>query len=295
MKERDVRSLGQTTQAELRRQAIRMRKACQSRGKIADALGLYLKTITRWSGEHRKRGATVFVAHKRGPKAGEARHLSPTREHARQRMIVEKTPDQLKLAIALWTRRGMCELIKRGLARWMPARTCGEYLKRWGFAPQKPARHGYEQSPAAVRRWMNETYPAIAAQAGEEEVEGVDIHWGDDSSGVRKPAEGSPQSSRGGDQQMGKRSDCRPGCCYGSKGQTPRMSLPARRLVNMFSTVTNQGKVRWMIYRDTLHSAVSIRILERLIKESARNAIQTNTSTATRRHRWEPNARPVTA
>ena len=212
-----------------------MRKAGKSRGEVAAALGVHLKTITRWTGEHKKHGAAVFSARKRGRKPGEARHLSPEQEKALQRMIVEKTPDQLKLAFALWTRRAVCELIEREFALRMPVRTCGEYLKRWGFTPQKPARRAYEQNPAAVRRWMGEAYPAIAAQAREE---GAEIHWGDET---------------------GVRSDCQHGRCYAPKGQTPVVRLPARRFsVNMISTVTNQGKVRWMIYRDTLSSAVFI-------------------------------------
>jgi transposase len=36
----------------------------------------------------------------------------------------------------------------------------------------------------------------------------------------------------------------------------------------MISSVTNQGKVRWMIYRETLTSQVFIRFMERLIKDS---------------------------
>jgi transposase len=28
-------------------------------------------------------------------------------------------------------------------------RSVGEYLKRWGFTPQKPIRRAYEQSPVA--------------------------------------------------------------------------------------------------------------------------------------------------
>ena len=47
--------------------------------------------------------------------------------------------------------------------------------------------------------------------------------------------------------------------------------LPARRFsASMISTVTNQGRVRWMIYRDTLKSAVFVRFLERLIKGAER-------------------------
>ena len=227
-----------------------MRKAGQSRGEVGGALGVQLKTITRWSGEHRKHGAAVLAVRKRGPKIGAARHLSLEQERALQRMIVEQTPDQLKLAFALWTRRAVCELIEREFARRMPVRTCGEYLKRWGFTPQKPARRASEQNPAAVRRWMDETYPSSAAQA---RVEGAEIHWGDET---------------------GVRSDCQHGRGDAPKGQPPVGRVPARRFsVNLISTVTNQGKVRWMVYRDTLNSAVFIRFLERLLKDAARKVL----------------------
>jgi hypothetical protein len=39
-------------------------------------------------------------------------------------------------------------------------------------------RKAYEQSPAAVRKWLDEQYPVIAACA---KVEGAEIHWGDET------------------------------------------------------------------------------------------------------------------
>jgi hypothetical protein len=250
MKERDARRLSQGTQAELRRRAVRMRKSGKSRGEVAVALGVHVKTLTRWTGAHKKRGAAVFAPGKRGRRIGEQRALSPEQEKVIQKMIVEQSPDQLKLAFALWTRRAVCELIEREFGIRMPVRTCGEYLRRWGFTPQKPARRAYEQNPKAVRRWMEETYPGIAAQAKTQKAE---IHWGDET---------------------GVRSDCQHGRCYAPKGQTPVIRLTARRFsVNMISTVTNQGKVRWMIYRDTLTSQVFIRFLERLIKDAGRKVL----------------------
>src|SRR5476649_2381398 len=156
MKERDARSLTQTTQAELRRRAVRMRKDGKSRGEVAVALGVHVKTITRWTGAHKKHGSAVFSPGKRGRRTGEERDLSPEQEKALQKRIVEKTPDQLRLAFALWTRRAVCELMEREFSIRMPVRTCGEYLRRWGFTPQKPALRAYEQKPREVRRWMEE-------------------------------------------------------------------------------------------------------------------------------------------
>ena len=62
-------SVGHPTVLSVRRQADRMRKAGKSRGEVASALGVHLKTITRWSGEHQKRGAAAFSVRKRGRSA----------------------------------------------------------------------------------------------------------------------------------------------------------------------------------------------------------------------------------
>lgn len=61
-------------------------------------------------------------------------------------MIQDKTPDQLKMPYVLWTRKAVMEQIEQEAGIKMPIRTVGEYLKRWGFTPQKPAKRAYEQN-----------------------------------------------------------------------------------------------------------------------------------------------------
>jgi transposase len=63
----------------------------------------------------------------------------------------DKCPDQLKLPFALWTRKAVRHLIKQLWTIEMPIRTVGEYLKIWGFTPQKPLRKAYKQNPEAVK------------------------------------------------------------------------------------------------------------------------------------------------
>lgn len=227
-----------------------MNRQGRSRREVADALGVNIGTVDRWRRERKVRGAKALQPRKRGRRAGSARDLTPAQEEEIQKKIAEKTPDQLKLAFALWTRKAVCELILREYGIKMPVRTCGEYLKRWGYTPQKPARRAYEQNPKAVKAWMEVAYPQIAKQAKEE---GAEIHWGDET---------------------GVRSDCQHGRSYAPKGKTPVVRLRGQRFsTNMISSVTNQGKVRWMIYRDTLNSEVFIRFLDRLAKDSGRKVI----------------------
>ena len=243
--ENDARSLDQKTQAELRRRAHILHKQGKSRQEIADALGVHLKTIDRWRADFRRDGAVALRPKKRGRKEGCERTLTSEQEKEIQNKITEKTPDQLKMNFALWTRRAVCELIRQEYGLSMPIRTCGEYLKRWGFTPQKPAKRAYEQNPQAVAKWMEETYPTIAKESKSQNAE---IHWGDET---------------------GVRNDCQHGRGYAPKGQTPILRKKAKRFsTNMISSITNQGKVRWMIYRETLTSEVFIRFMERLIKDS---------------------------
>jgi hypothetical protein len=69
-----------------------------------------------------------------------------------QKTIYDKCPDQLKFPFALWTRKAVQQLIKHLWSLDMPVRTVGEYLKRWGFTPQKPLRRAYKQNPKAVKK-----------------------------------------------------------------------------------------------------------------------------------------------
>ena len=37
----------------------------------------------------------------------------------------------------------------------LSVRGIGNYLKRWGFTPQKPIKKAYEQRPEAVKAWLD--------------------------------------------------------------------------------------------------------------------------------------------
>jgi len=129
----------------------------------------------------------------------------------------------------------------------MPIRTVGEYLKRWGFTPQKPVKRAYEQNSQAVNRWLETQYPAIAAQAKKENAE---IHWGDET-GVQTDA----YRVRG----------------FAPKGNAPVVKLPAQKSsINMISSITNQGQMRFLMYRGTMNCQLLIKFMTRLIKDAGR-------------------------
>ncbi|WP_459942059.1 IS630 family transposase [Deferrisoma palaeochoriense] len=243
----DARSVGRPAQQLLRRQAIHLRNAGRTFREIAETLGVHEATVRKWWKTYKEQGAQALRLKKRGRKPGQCRSLTPEQERELKRTITDKTPDQLKMPWALWTRRSIQEFIRRRWGITMPVRTIGDYLKRWGFTPQKPLRRAYEQNPKAVEKWLNEEYPAIRTRAKRENAE---IHWGDET---------------------GLRSDSQHGRSYAPRGQTPEIHLSVNRVsVNLISSITNQGKVRFMTYTGTMNSQTLIRFLRRLIKDADR-------------------------
>jgi transposase len=68
-------------------------------------------------------------------------------------MIIDVMPDQLKLDYALWIRRAIKELLERELGVKLAVNTVGDYLRSWGFSPQKQKKRAYEQNQKALQKW----------------------------------------------------------------------------------------------------------------------------------------------
>lgn len=242
-----MRKLSPEEQDVIREQAIRLFKKGMKIKEIASLVGAGRNAVGRWCEAYKTGGAAALKSGKRGTRPGDYRTLSPEEESDIRKCIVDKAPDQFKLTFALWTRQAVRDLVRLRTGITMPIRTVGLYLQRWGFTPQKPLKRAYEQRPADVSKWLEEEYPAIAEKAAKE---GGEIHWGDET---------------------GVRSDDQRGRSYAPKGKTPAIRLSARRTsLNMISTVTNQGKVRFMVYKQNMNAQLLIAFMKRLIKDADR-------------------------
>jgi transposase len=226
----------------LRLRAVHARELGYAVVDIAAILGVREETVSRWCSRYDRGGREALPGARTGRPIGSGRLLTGEQEQRLQDAIEAQCPEKLKIPSALWTRQAVQELIKQQVGIRLPIRTVGEYLRRWGFTPQKPVRKAYKQDPEAVAEWLETKYPEIEKQAAKE---GGEIHWGDET-GVRSTC----QHSRG----------------YARPGVTPELIVPGSRFsVNMISTITNQGKVRWMIYPGKMNAALFIVFLTRLI------------------------------
>jgi transposase len=247
MKKIDARKLPTDPQQQIRNQAIRLKESGKTYEEVSDITSVHKSTIVRWYKAYQLKGINAIQIKKRGRRNGSCRTLTVEMERQMQKTIYEKCPDQLKFPFALWTRKAVQQLITHFYSVEMPVRTVGEYLKRWGFTPQKPLRRAYKQNPKAINKWLDTKYPTIAKMA---KNEGAEIHWGDET---------------------GLCNDSYHGRSYAPRGQTPAIRLhPRCKRVNLISTVTNQGKVRFMVYEAKMNSGTLIKFMKRLIKESTR-------------------------
>lgn len=243
----DARKHNQQTQYELRKQLVRLRKQGTTNKAAAALVGISANHASTIWQKYQRGGLKAIKPGIRGRQIGAQRTLLQEQERAVQVLLVDKNPLQLKLPFALWTRDAVRMLIKQRYGLEIPVRTISDYLHRWGFTPQKPTKRAYEQDPKRLKQWLETDYPEITACAKKEKAE---IHWGDET-GINSDG----YNVKG----------------FAPKGKTPVVRLTAKRnKINMISSITNRGKVRFMLYRETMTAKVLIKFMSRLIKDSPR-------------------------
>lgn len=242
MKQQDGRHLSPEVQEYLRQQAIRLRERGETFGQIATFLGIHRDTVSRWWQQYESQGEAALVQQQRGRKPGDGSTLNQEQSGKLQQLLRDYYPNELGIDSALWTRRAVQELIEQQYRIAMPIRTIGDYLKRWGFSPQKPNQRFYQQDDEAVVTWLLEEYPEIEQLA---QQEGAEIQWGD---------------------QAGLRTDDQRGRGYAPVGETPIVKVSSQRgRINYMASITAQGRVQFKLYDRRFTSEVLIEFMERLI------------------------------
>lgn len=247
MENKDFRTQPTEAQYAMRKAAVKMVYSGKSQTYVAEFFGVTRKSIYTWLKEYTQKGVKGLKSNTRGRRHGQKRTLETSQVVQIRRIITDKCPEQMKLPFALWTRKAVQELIERQFGLYMPIRTVGEYLKRWGFTPQKPVRRAYQQQPQAVKKWLDEEYPKIQRRAKKEHAT---IYWGDET-GL------SSEDTRGRG--------------YSLRGHTPvRYSTGSRFSTSMISAIANQGQMRFMIYKGGLNTDLFLKFLKRLTKGARR-------------------------
>lgn len=244
MKPQDARSLSADALDALRERVVAAVAGGMSQVEAARVFAVHRSAVNRWCRAAAAGGPDALKTRKRGrkPTAGP---LAPAQEADLLDAIRTRHPDDLGLADALWTRDAVGEYAARRFgvrrSRWV----WGRWLRRRGFTPQRPARRAYQQDPADLARWRAEVYPGIRAEA---KRCGAEVHWLDET---------------------GVRTDCTAGTSYSPRGRTPMTRVsgrPAR--VNVISTLTNAGILRFGVFGGRFTAAVFLDFLRRLLRST---------------------------
>lgn len=247
MPDKDARKLTPDQQEVLRKTAIRMiYQEGIGKREVSRAVGVCRQQVNKWCRKYEKYGMDGLSAKRRGRRSGEKTLLEPWQCAVVVNVITDHTPDQLKLPFVLWTRAAVRDYIAEQYGICLTLNTMGNYLKRWGFTPQKPVVKAYEQSPMAIKKWTEEDYPAIQEQAKKENAV---IFWGDETKVTNEIHHGRS---------------------YAPKGKTPEVKKVGKKIkINMISAVTNKGELRWMSYASNMTQNKYILFLARLVRSES--------------------------
>jgi transposase len=241
----DARLLSDQVLEALRLRALHGYELGYTEADVADVLGVARETVCRWIAAYRAGGLDALPHDRTGRPLGSGRTLSDEQATHLHQLLDSRSPEDLGIAAPLWSRRAVRELIRQEYGIDLSVRTVGSYLQRWGYTAKKPRRHSKDQDPEEVRQWLEEIYPGIEARAA---AEGATIHWCDET---------------------GVAADEHPGVGYAREGQPATVEVPDRHLrVNLISTITNAGAVRFMTYTETMTAALFITFLERLLRST---------------------------
>lgn len=242
---RDARQLSQSAQEELRHRAVSMVRSGFTQTLVAQLLEVSRGAVNLWCRRAEELGDAALAKGQRGQPEGQRQRLQGTQAAIICNLIRDRCPEQVKLPFALWTREAVQRLIHDQFGIELGVRAVGDYLARWGFTVQKPAVRVYECSTEAVRRWVEEEYPRIAARA---KAEGAGIWWGDET---------------------GLRSRHYTGTSYSPRGKTPITRGSGKHFgCNLFSAITNKGELAFRVYEGTFNAAIFQDCMERLVSHA---------------------------
>lgn len=247
----DARHLSDEALQVLRLRALRGIELGYTEVELAELFGICHETISRWWSAYTAAGTSALPGDRTGRPLGVGRLLSDQQAQRIQQCLDNyASPQTLGIPHALWTRRAVRALIQKECGIDLAERTVGQYLRRWGYTPKKPSRHGRSQDPDEVEQWLLETYPAIEVQAFQEKA---DILWTD---------------------EVGVSADHHPGTGYARRGERASMDVPRPHIrVNQISAISNKGTVQFMTYKGMLTGLIFLEFLKRLVAAAPRKIL----------------------
>ena len=231
---------GRRSTNEERINAIRLLQQGYTRAEVANILSVAESSVYEWQRKFREGGLAELST-----KIASGRKRALTDE---QLLMLYKwllgNPRQAQFDFGLWTRKIARELIRREFGVDYSLQNVGKILKMLGFSPQRPVWRALERDPERRREWTEESFPAIKRRADQE---GASIYFADEAYS---------------------RTDHHSGTTWGLVGHTPVAEhIGAREGIGMISAMSMRGELHWMVYAESMNSALFTDYLGYLIQD----------------------------
>lgn len=236
----DGRTLDHKTLEHLRKLAVkRVVEDGEAPSEVMKFLGLGRTSIYPWLRRYREVGLEALVEKiAQGPEP----KLSEKQRRRVKRWIVGKDPRQYGFDYGLWNRRIVQKMIQDKFGVDLGLTAVGRLLAKLEITPQKPLRRAYERDPAAVRLWVQETYPGLKQRA---KRLGAKIFFLDEA---------------------GFQSDPTLGRTYGLKGKTPVVKTSGQRQsLNVISALNARGEFWAATYTGKLNAESFVVFLQNFV------------------------------
>jgi transposase len=161
----DARQLSNEVLQALRSRALRGCEMGYSGVELADLLGVCHETVSRWWTAYAAEGLPSLPGDRTGRPPGSGRMLSDEQAAHLQQIIDKHRPEEVGIAVPLWTRRAVCDLIRREYGISVAVRTAGAYLRRWDYQAKRPVFQDIDRNDAAITRWVRRRFPQALKEA----------------------------------------------------------------------------------------------------------------------------------
>jgi transposase len=236
----DGRSLPHETLEYIRLTAVQRVREGEKPSDVIRSFGLCRTTIYKWLRQDAEGGTQALRSRKA---TGRPPLLSDRQKKQVVRWVVGKDPRQFGFDFGLWTRRIVADLILDRFGIELSVTSVGRLLAELGITPQKPLRRAYERDPVAIRKWIEEEFPAIRRRA---KRRGADIFFLDET---------------------GIRSDTTLGRTWGARGRTPVVPTSGQRQsINGISAVSPRGAFWYDVYTGNLNAHRFRALLKKLLR-----------------------------
>lgn len=211
--------------------------------RVSKLLKLNERTVYAWFSQFKAEGESAVREKQRGPQKNSNSSLTPSQIERLEKDVRDKTPDQMKFDFALWSSKAIQNYVKSKFGVNICRRTARRFMNKLGFTYQRPERRAREQNQAAVKQWLDETYPMIKRKA---KFHGAVIMWADETANM------AGAESRAG---------------YSPKGKAPILRAPDKRRIrcSSISAISNKGDLEFMFFKGSMNSKIFMTFCEKLI------------------------------